>query len=71
MAGTLLIDEHNSGAVDNDVGDKFICHCAMMGNTLLASGGGGGAIIKLNKLTQCFSGIEEGVNKIILEREKE
>lgn len=42
MAGTLLIDEHNSGAVDNDVGDKFICHCAMMGNTLLASGGGGG-----------------------------
>lgn len=69
MAGTLLIDEHNSGAVDNDVGDKFICHCAMMDNTLLASWGG--AIIKLNKLTQCFSGIEEGVNKIILEREKE
>lgn len=53
MAGTLLIDEHNSGAVDNDVGDKFICHCAMMGNTLLASGGGG-LLLSLTNLLNAF-----------------
>lgn len=66
MAGTLLIDEHNSEAVDNDLGDKFICHCVMMSFFVGVAG-----IIKLNKLTQCFSGIEEGINKIILERKKE
>lgn len=53
MAGTLLIDEHNSEAVDNDLGDKFICHCGMMSFF-------GGVLLSLTNLLNAFQEMKKG-----------